>query len=290
MAERYGIPRHRLRSWLDDGVVRRLLTDVYVAAAHRDTVELRVAAAALVIDPGHVAVDRTAAYLHGVDAYVHAETAVLPPIETCALRGRHPTERSGIASGTRTLASTDVMVVGSIRVTTPLRTSLDLGCRLHARDAMACMNQFARDHGVDALALTAQLDRYRGRRGVRQLRQLVPYVDGRPESARESWVWLEICRSGLPRPVPQFWIEIGGRPTYRLDFAYPQHRVAVEYDGAHHLEPGQAGHDAERLAWLRAAGWTVIVVRAGDFTGRRLDDWLGRLRSALADHPTNLRW
>lgn len=290
MAEQQGLARNRLRSLVADGTVRRLLTDVYVAAATPDTIDLRVAAATLVIDPGHVAVDRTAAYLHGIDSYVYAETAVLPPVETCALRGNHPTERLGIAAGTRTLAAADVMVLCGVRVTTPLRTSLDLGCRLQSRDAMACMNGFARDHGVDAAALSVELPRFRGRRGVRQLRQLAPYVDARLESARESWVWLEICRSGLPRPVPQYWIEIGGRPTYRLDLAYPHHRVAVEYDGAHHLDPRQAARDHERLTWLREAGWTVIVVRAGDFTGHRLDRWLGRVRQALADRPTNLRW
>ena len=36
--------------------------------------------------------------------------------------------------------------------------------------------------------------------------------------------------------------------------------------------------------------WTVIVVRRGDFTGERLDRWLGELRDALQPDYSNRRW
>lgn len=72
-------------------------------------------------------------------------------------------------------------------------------------------------------------------------------------------------------------------PTYRLDFAYVQARVCVEYDGleSHEKSEEQRRADRERRAWLREHGWTVIVVRLGDFTGEALDRWIGEVREAI---------
>jgi very-short-patch-repair endonuclease len=157
---------------------------------------------------------------------------------------------------------------------------------------MAALNQVARLHGVTADDLRAQLPRFRRRRGVIQLRELAQLIEPRVESARESWTWLEIHDAGLPMPEPQVWIEIGGVPTYRLDFAYERRRIAIEYDGAefHDSTDDQRRYDADRRAWLRKNGWTVIVIRSGDFTGERRDRWIRELRLALSTTYDNRRW
>ncbi len=111
------------------------------------------------------------------------------------------------------------MELYGVTVTTPLRTALDLACNLRRREAMAAVNAFARSHGVTAEQMGAELRRFRGRRGVRQLRDLISLLEPLIESQRESWLWLEIHDHGLPLPVPQHWIDIDGVPTYRLDFA-----------------------------------------------------------------------
>ena len=87
------------------------------------------------------------------------------------------------------------------------------------------------------------------------------------------------------------WIEIDGVPTYRLDLAYRHARVAVEYDGwdTHERTPEQRAHDRARRQWLRDTGWTVIVVRRGDFSGNAPERWLGELRFALRLTYTNVR-
>ena len=140
-----------------------------------------------------------------------------------------------------------------------------------------------RRHGLTQELLGTGALRFFRRRGVVQLRQLIPLADPRAESMRESWTRLEILDAGLPCPELQHWIEIDGVPVFRLDLAYPLHRVAVEYDGAdfHNRTPEQRTHDRERRAWLDEHGWTVIIVRKGDFTGAALDRWLSELRAAL---------
>jgi hypothetical protein len=272
--------------------VRTLLRGVFVAAQVPDSLELRAQAVAAVVRSHHVVTDRTAAWLHGIDAHVYAEHDLVPPIEVCALRGHEPTGRAGTSARTRDLHSDDVMMLHGVLVTTQLRTALDLGCFLRRREAFAVLVEFARLHGLSAEDYLVALRRFRRRRGVVQLRGLIPLVDPRLESQRESWVFLAIHDRDLPLPEPQHWIDIDGVPTYRLDFAYARLRVCVEYDGydSHERTPEQRENDRARRKWLRDHGWKVIVVQRGDFTGDALEAWLVELAAALQPGYSNRRW
>jgi hypothetical protein len=287
-----GIPEGPLRRALRAGEVRPLVRGAFVIASTPDSIELFAQAVSRVVQPHHVVTDRTAAWLHGVDVFAWAELDLVPVVETCALRGHEPTELSGVDGRTRDLLPTDITTVHGVTVTTPLRTALDLGCNLRRREAYAAMNALASAHGLTREDCLLALPRYRRRRGVRQLRPLVQVLEPRVESQRESWVLLEIHDATLPCPEPQYWIDIDGVPTFRLDFAYPHLRVCVEYDGEEwHLKtPEQREDDEERRAWLRDHGWTVIVVRRGDFKGPARDRWISELRRALRPAYTNQRW
>ncbi|MDQ6527367.1 DUF559 domain-containing protein [Nocardioides sp. LHD-245] len=147
-------------------------------------------------------------------------------------------------------------------------------------------------HGLTRGHLLREVARFRRRRGVVQCRQLAALVDPRVESHREAWVLLELHDQGFPRPEPQWWIKVAGVPTYRLDFAYPSAKVCVEYDGEdfHDLTDQQRRNDRERRRWLRENGWTVIVVKRGDFTSPATDRWIRAVDQALAATYTNRRW
>ncbi|WP_122816120.1 DUF559 domain-containing protein [Nocardioides pantholopis] len=280
-----------LRRGLAEGEVRPVVRGAFLAAHLPDTIELRARAVAKVVSPHHVVTDRTAAWLHGVDTHGYAEHDGPPLIESCALRWHEPTTLPGVDGRTRDLAPRDVMALHGVRVTTPLRTALDLGCCLRRREAFAAMVMLARLHHLTASELVREMRRYRRRRGVVQLRELAGLVDPRIESQREAWTLLEIADAGLPLPEPQVWVEVDGVPTYRLDLAYEHRKVCVEYDGgAAHSSPEQRAYDERRRRWLREHGWVVIVVRAGDFTGEARDRWLAELSAALAPAYSNRRW
>lgn len=282
MARSAGLTRKDLDELVSVRLLRRVLHGVYQCRAEPDTVHARVRAASLVVSEDVVFVDRTAAWLHGVDVFEYRELDVLPPLECVVLHGRSRIERPECSGGERDLAAVDVMRLHGLRVTTPLRTALDLGCKLSRSDGLAALDLFSRQHGVTEAELLRSLPRYRGRRGVLKLRGLVLLADARSESAGESRVRLRIHDDGLPLPVPQYWVLDQGVPRYRLDLAYPRHRIAVEYDGEwHDATPEQRNADAERRAWLRARGWTVIVVRRGELGGRTSERWLAELREAL---------
>ncbi|WP_245750325.1 DUF559 domain-containing protein [Nocardioides terrae] len=287
-----GLTTYTISEMLTNRLVREPFRGVYVDAALPDTTQLRVECLATVVDEHHVVRDRTAAAIHGIDVLTMAEHEVPTVVESSARNGRTRTRRPGVKGGRRTLLDRDVMRVGTVWVTTPLRTALDLGCNLRRRDAYAALNEFARLHGITAEQLLGELPRLRGRRGVRQLRELILLINPLIESPRESWVYLELIDAGIPAPQAQVWVEKNGVKAYRLDFAYPHHRICIEYDGFddHLADPAQKERDDKRRGWLRDQGWTVVVVRSGDFTGNRLERWLDEVREALANSYSNRRW
>jgi very-short-patch-repair endonuclease len=287
-----GISDRRLRTALSNKEVRRVVRGVFVRADIADTLELRAAAVALVVSPHSVVCDRTAAWIHDVDVLGSADQEILPPVETCVLRGHAPSRRDGVDGRSRDLQPRDLMRVRGVTVTTPLRTALDLGCALGRRRALGALDQFMRVHEITREDMQSELPRFFRRRGVIQLRQLVPLADGRAESMRESWVRCDILDAGLPTPKLQHWIVIDGVPTYRLDLAYPRHRIVVEYDGEeyHRRTEEQRRYDEERRNWLRRHGWRVIVIDKHGLTGSDPDRWLRELRAALRSRTKRLRW
>ena len=64
--------------------------------------------------------------------------------------------------------------------------------------------------------------------------------------------------------MPQFEVWAGGRFLGRVDFAWPEHRVVLEYDGFWHAENRQFLRDRRRLNGLVSDGWTVLHATAAD--------------------------
>jgi hypothetical protein len=179
-------------------------------------------------------------------------------------------------------------VVHGIRVTTALRTALDLGRLLWRYDALAAIDGFLRV-GVPHELLSAEIGRFRGYRGVRQLRALVPLGDPRAESPAESALRLNWYDAGLPRPELQWWVyDDDGLGLYRLDIALPEALYGVEYDGEEFHTDTE--HDAERRGWLaRERGWHIEVFTKVDVYDRRPDP-LPRLAGGLVAARRNVRW
>lgn len=281
-AREAGLSRRRLRDLVASREVVRVLRGVYQRADLPDTLENRSRAAALVVSPFGVVCDRTAAWIHGVDTFDYRELEILPPLEIFVLRDRRRVERLGCAGGERDLLPRDVCVVHGVAVTTALRTALDLGCSLSRRDALAALDGFMRVCGVTREAMLRELPRYFRRRGVVQLRELVPLADPDAESPGESWTRLEILDAGLPCPRLQWWVCEGGVPVFRLDMAYPKSKVCVEYDGREfHEGDDHEQDDEQRRKWLRRRGWSVIVVTKDSFSFEARALWIRELREAL---------
>jgi hypothetical protein len=249
-AHALGVSRRSFRFMADCGLLRRVLQGVYAATQAPDDTLMRASALALVVPATAVVTDRTAAWLHGVDILPRTALRQAPPIDIVHMDDTR-VRRPEVDGRRRGLLRSDITVVHGVRVTTALRTALDLGRLLWRFDALAAIDGFLR-LGVAHELLIAEISRFRGYRGVIQLRALAPLGDARSESPGESALRLHWYDAGLPRPELQHWIySDAGVPIYRLDISLPELRYGAEYDGEEfHTEPEDQEHDDSRRGWL----------------------------------------
>lgn len=257
---------------------RRLFRDVYV---HRDvpvTHELRVVTAASLVLPGAVVSGRSAAVLWGVDLAGPDDD-----VELTVPADRHPVRVTGLRVRRALLAPADVVRRRGVLATAPEATVLELAAGLDGDDAVVAVDRVLARGLVDLAPLRARAATGTGR-GSARARAVCALADERSESPQESRLRLLVVRSRLPAPVPQFPVRVDGRFVARVDLAWPDLRVAVEYDGRWHAEPGQFARDRQRLNRLQAAGWRVVFVTAEDL--HRPDALVARIAQALADAVT----
>ncbi|MDQ3629435.1 MAG: endonuclease domain-containing protein [Actinomycetota bacterium] len=272
-ARRIGIERQVLRGQR----FRRVLSEVYVAASTPDTPLLRLDAALLVAPPGSFAVLASAAAVWRVvelgDPDPYLPHVGLP-------HGARRPRTSGV--GWHAYCTLPALrTVGGRRTTAPVATFADLARRRRLRDAVTTGDALCRRGLVSPEGLIAAVDELSGTAGIRA-RRAARLVRPRVDSPMETLLRLLIVLSGLPEPQPNLTVcDTDQEPLARLDLSYPRSKVAIEYDGDHHLLRAQRVRDVDRAEWLRQHGWTVVVVLA-DHLLLRPAQVLQRVRTALA--------
>jgi very-short-patch-repair endonuclease len=242
------------RAQLRGPLFTSLCRDVYVDARTRVTHLVRCRAATLVLPPDAVITGRSAATIRGC-----ALARTDDPVEVVAPLRRRITWRDGIDLRRTYVAREESEPWFGGRIATPLRMALDLALDRPLPDAVADLDAVLRARMVDQGELAA-LVAARSERGIVDARHAVALTDARAESRPESKVrvWLELA--GV-HPVPQYWIEDCSGRIARVDLAFPEQKVAVEYDGE--WRDGQLwalNHDRERLNRVHATGWDVEFV------------------------------
>lgn len=258
-----GISRSVLARLIRESLVRRLLRSVYVAAQVPDTLGLRTQALQLIVPEDAVVTDWTACWLltGALPPNQHVE---IPPVSMFRLPGRGRLRNRLCHSGERGFAREDLMMVGGMRVTTPLRTALDLGRLTHRDLAIVALDALLATETFTRARLIADVERFRGYRGVVQLRELAPLADPRAESGPESVLrlrWNDL--SHLPQPVPQVPVlSASGRELYRIDLGIEDLLFGVEYDGEeyHSSEQDRARDRARRRDLEENFGWLIRPV------------------------------
>lgn len=279
-----GLSEYVVQRMVQAGEVRRVFRGVYCPTSIPDDTETRARCARLVLPDHAVVCDRSAAVIHGVEILDPTERGTTPPLEIVSLRGRNVSQLTGVYAGSRELLPEDITTIHGVPVTTPLRTALDLACLRGPHKALATLDAFMRQHDLTQADYARLLRRFRRRRGVVQVRRLVPWASPDSESPGESFTRYLILEEGLDAPEPQVWVRnVPGFGWCRLDLAYRHLRIAVEYDGREAHGPEQAAHDQARRAALRDLGWIVIVVQSMDLSHQGSRWWITELREALAE-------
>lgn len=128
---------------------------------------------------------------------------------------------------------------------------------------------------IDELRAALTFNRWHG---IRRLREAVELVREDSWSPRESQLRCHLVLAGLPEPALNHdAYDRHGVFLGCIDLAYPERKIAIEYHGVLHSE--RYARDVERIAALRAAGWTVIEVTSELFA--HPERLVARVRAAL---------
>jgi very-short-patch-repair endonuclease len=157
-----------------------------------------------------------------------------------------------------------------IPVTTIERTLVDLGAVVsRSRVAMAVDDALRRrittlGKFTKCLAESGG----RGRRGAGVIRPILADragIDRAPESPLETKLLALLRRSPLPMPELQYEIWDGPLFVARVDFAYPERKLAIEVDGFRfHSGRESFDRDRRRLSAISALGWRLQLVTKAD--------------------------
>jgi hypothetical protein len=206
-------------------------------------------------------------------------------IEITCRRGLRAQPSSLIVHETKLLPDDDATVIDGIPSTTVDQTLLGLAAVVPPPVVEMALDRALRLELTTQSSLGSFVQRKRGsgRNGVGVLRSMIAARDplaGVPESVMETKLKQLLRRHGLPVPAFQYVIRHAGCFVARVDAAYPELRIAIEYDSyEHHTGRLALVRDNDRRNHLARIDWRSVAFTAADLR----DDGgqaLGALRAA----------
>jgi hypothetical protein len=252
---------------------QRLFPDVYADADIAVTHAVRARAVGRLLLPHGVLTGASAAELWGVELVGPDDD-----VEVTVAPGAPRSRARGVAVRRRSLAPACIRPVDGVRATAPETTALELAARLPPDEGVVLLDRFIAARTTTLQTLRGDAEELTGR-GCRRARAACALADGLAGSPQETRLRLLLHRSPLPDPVAQFVVRRGRTFLGRVDFAWPQHRVALEYEGAWHTT--RIAEDRRRIEALQAAGWRVLFVTAADLYSP--GPLLARIAASLAE-------
>lgn len=260
---------------LREGPYVRVLRGVYADSSLPRDHLLRCRAAALLMPAQAALGGRSAAALLG-----GPEPSYLDPVTVVVPAGDQWRGPSGVRVHRAPLPAEDVRDnEEGLRHTTPTRTAWDVGALERTATAVGVLDALVATGRLDVGQLRQLMREGVGRWGAQRVRRACELVDGRSGSPPESWVRVACALAGLPAPVPQYDVIHRGAWLGRVDLAWPDARLVVEYEGEYHFDGLQIAKDDQRYERLVAAGWSVIRLSAADL--RDMDAVVRRIEVAL---------
>jgi hypothetical protein len=246
--------------------------DVYLGKDSRVTPAVRARGAWLRSRRRGILAGFSASALHGA--------RWIDPCLPAAIIDTNRRRTSGVIAWADSIEDDEICVIDGMRVTTPARTALDIGCRCPVDSAVAAVDALARATRLKMADVGLLADRYRGRHGIRNARTVIDLVDPGAESPRETWLRLLLIRNGFPRPTTQIPVyDAYGALVAELDMGWEDIKVAAEYEGDHHrTDPDVFNKDIRRHEELTELGWIVVRITKRDTAG----GVIGRVAAAFA--------
>jgi hypothetical protein len=217
----------------------------------------------LVCGPDAVLSHHTAATLHG---YTAAHT---PDVHVTVPYSNWVRSKKGLVVHHDRFRECDVVIRHGLRIFDQESTIAELLCSQQRWVGLACLDQALsglNDQQVKEFVAVVggRLAARDDRRGVRTADALLVLGTSGAESPQESRLRLLVVDAGFPIPVTQYPIyTMQGDLIYRLDMAWPELRIGLEYDG-YAAHEDREDFDAERDRRLAGRGWRIIRARKED--------------------------
>lgn len=169
----------------------------------------------------------------------------------------------------------DIRLQDGLWVTVPARAVVEVACTDGTEAALVQANHFLRSGAIELDDLRSQAARAERWPGSIGLHVVLLLADARIESVGETRSDYLFWRMGLPRPVPQYEVKHpDGTVAARVDFAWPELRLIVEFDGMEKYRrlrrPGESiaetvEREKKREDLIRElTSWTVIRLTWAD--------------------------
>jgi very-short-patch-repair endonuclease len=245
---RLGVHPQAIKHRVASGRLHRVMRGVYAVGRPDLTQPGRWMAVVLACGPG-------AALSHGTAAALSEIGSERPGVIEVSVPDRTRPRRNGIVAHRRVLRPDEVTTRDGIPVTAPIRTLVDIACRLTRRELERAIREADTRGLCDPDELRAALDDMRGQRGVGVMRRLLDRHTFMLTDSELERRFVPIARrAGLPRPQAQ--VMVNG---FRVDFFWPELGLVVETDGLrYHRTPAQQAADRVRDQAHTAAGLTPL--------------------------------
>lgn len=149
------------------------------------------------------------------------------------------------------LTADQVTVVDGVRLTSIERTAADLSRWTRSlTEAVVAVDALSAAGGFDPVVIMDLVSP--GSRGAARVPRVISLADRRSQSPMETRVRLTLVLAGLPPPIPQHPVVLSGR-EFALDLAYPEVKLAIEYNGADHRRARSVTSSASSSWWRRLA-------------------------------------
>jgi len=254
--------KHALDAGLTDAQLRsvdffKILVGVFISSRARVTPVIRARAALLIHPPSAILTHSSLARILG---------APVPhdPLEHVTVTDRKDRrQRHGLRCHAMPIDESDVRVLNGLRTSCPARNFVEMAGLLSLVDLVVYGDWLVRQNHVGLAELLDYCDRTRLRH-ARRAREAAAYVRENVDSPMETRLRMLIVLAGLPEPEVNVKIrDENGQVILRADLAYRSVRLAVEYDGRHHVEdPAQAHRDGDRRDEFEEGSWRLLVVRS----------------------------
>jgi hypothetical protein len=192
------------------------------------------------------------------------------PVEVIVTR-RADRSNGVVIHRTRSLARSPLTTIDGIPVTRVSRTLVDLASVLDEQRLEEALDSALRQGLASVPHLRRQLATigHNGRSGAAILGRMLVCRDGRrpSESPPELELGRMLATAGLPAAVPQYELWEDGRFLARFDWAFPEVRIAAEYNSYRHHH----GRHVARAARSEREIPRGVTTRGGT-TGRRRED------------------